>query len=161
MSYIYIKGREVFKQGKYLFVLLQKVKIWQIQLSHKCRIFFCDGSVINSQIFTNLCFKFMMVEYYSHVYPSLQESYHKNPQKAIFIRKFTSFKKVQWLVKFGVAKWSSGDAAVKYRACARSEVKCATHARRHFTCRRHTSRTEGALIVPQGTLSSKKESFVR
>ena len=33
----------------------------------------------------------------------------------------------QWLVKFGYAKWSSGDAAVKYRACARSEVKCATH----------------------------------
>ena len=44
-------------------------------------------------------------------------------------------------------------AIVKFCANAQSEVKCATHARRHFTCRRHTSRTEGVLHVPQGTLS--------
>ena len=50
---------------------------------------------------------------------------------------------------------------VKFRAVARSEVKRATHARRHFTKRSIASRTEGVLIVPQGTLSSKKEFFVR
>ena len=48
-------------------------------------------------------------------------------------------------------------AIMKYFANVQSEVKCATHARRHFTCRRHTSRTEGVLIVPLGTLSSTKQ----
>ena len=37
-----------------------------------------------------------------------------------------------------------------------SEVKCATHARRRFTMRSIASRTEGALTVPQGTLSWKR-----
>jgi len=41
---------------------------------------------------------------------------------------------------------------------AQCEVKCATHARRHFTTRSIASHTEGVLIVPQGTLSSKKHS---
>ncbi len=34
---------------------------------------------------------------------------------------------------------------MKYFANAQSEVKCAIHARRHFTCRRHTSRTKVCL----------------
>jgi len=41
-----------------------------------------------------------------------------------------------------------------------SEVKCVTHAFRHFTCRRHASRTEGVLIVPQGTLNLKPQGVV-
>ncbi len=38
------------------------------------------------------------------------------------------------------------------------EISSATNARRHFTMRSIASRTEGVLIVPQGTLSSKKDS---
>ena len=49
---------------------------------------------------------------------------------------------------------------MKYCAIAQCEVQCATHASRRFTMRSITSRTEGVLIVPQGTLSSKKTTFV-
>ena len=51
------------------------------------------------------------------------------------------FDKKQSLAKFGYAKWNSGNAAVKYRAYARCEVKCATHAHRRFTMRSIASRT--------------------
>ena len=39
-------------------------------------------------------------------------------------------------------------AIVKYFANAQSEVKCATHARRHFTMRSIASPTDGVLLVP-------------
>ena len=44
---------------------------------------------------------------------------------------------------------------------AQRGVQYATHAHRHFTCRRHTSHTAGTLIAPQGTLRSKKTTFVQ
>ncbi len=40
------------------------------------------------------------------------------------------------------------NAAVKYCAVAQSEVKCVTHARRHFPMQRIASHTAGVLIVP-------------
>ena len=51
--------------------------------------------------------------------------------------------------------WSIGCADMKYRAYARCEVKCANSQRR-FMMRSIALRTEGVLLVPLGTLSSKK-----
>ncbi len=42
---------------------------------------------------------------------------------------------------------------VKFCANTQSEVKCAIHFRRSFTMQSIASRTEGVLIVPQGTLN--------
>ena len=61
-------------------------------------------------------------------------------------REIEPISNIQWSLGFAQPKWSSGDTGVKCPALARREVKCATHARRHFTMRSIASRTKGALM---------------